>query len=137
MREVTKVQARPIPVTALGNGSLRNEARQPKHARLIRAWLLYFEDAEKEPLRGRGEALQIEDRIRIGWFEEDAWGNMVSAGDEPDWLQLKTDQGEPLIQCLVGREPQDGPWLTSHGRRARRRAAREARRAPPFWKPRS
>jgi len=136
MMEVTKVQARPIPVALLSNRSLCHEPRQPKHVHLIRAWLLYFEDGASDPLRGRGEALQIEGRIGISWFEEDAWGNMVSEGEEPDWLELKTDHGEPLIQCLVGREPQDGPWLASHGRRARK-PPQEARRCPPFWKPRS
>jgi len=136
MREITHVEATSIPLRGLSSKSLRVEADQPRYRHFVQAWSLAFEDAEGEPVPGTGEALYIGERVGICWDGHDAWGEVQLDGDEPDWLGLRTDHGEPLIQCLVGREPEDGPWVTPCGRPTKRKSSGSRETGPDLWRPR-
>ena len=136
MRQIARVEATPVRLKRLTGEPLRVEAEHPRYRFTVDAWSLAFEDAEGEPLPGTGEALYIGERVGICWDGDEAWGAALFVDDEPDWLELRTDHGEPLIQCLVGREPEDGPWVTPHGRQTKRKPPRSRFTGPQIWRPR-
>ena len=107
MRTIKHVTAYTTPSVRLTSAGLLAEAKKVPPTMIMRAWHLYFTDADGEQLEGRAETLQIEGRIGIAWAGRTAWADVVFAGREPDWFLLKTGEGVPIIERFVAAEPGD------------------------------